>query len=110
MNKSIGAEYRAAFAIGTRRPSRYPCRCRKCGKRRNLRMLPDEYIREPKCKCRKRGTFRVDWYRMAREWGAKPCRCDEYSFPHALARGFCKHNAAVSIDDRKERWESGKWS
>lgn len=111
MDKGIGKAYRAAFAIGTRRPTRYPCRCVKCGRRHTLRMQPDEYSREPKCKSRcTGGRLRVDWYRMAAEWGAKPCRCGEYSFPHASGRGFCEHNQAVTLEDRRERWENRKWA
>lgn len=110
MNKGIGTAYRAQFAIGTRRPSRYPCRCTSCGKRRTLNQLPDQYIRERRCSCKRRGQYRVDWYRMAAEWGVKPCRCDEYSFPHAHGRGFCTHNQAVTIDDRKQRYEERRWA
>ncbi|WNL50891.1 hypothetical protein Murka_0055 [Xanthomonas phage Murka] len=47
---------------------------------------------------------------MAAEWHVRPCRCDEYSFPHAKGRGFCKHNPVITLDDRKQRYEEGKWS
>jgi hypothetical protein len=111
MNKGIGAAFRQAWRIGTRRPNRYPCRCVSCGRRHTLRQMPEEYRREPRCKSKcKDGWLRVDWYRMAAEWHVKPCRCDEYSFPHAHGRGYCKHNPAITLDDRKQRYDEGKWA
>jgi hypothetical protein len=71
-------------------------------------MQPDEYLRAPKC-CGRR-AWRIDWYRMAAEWHVKACRCDEYSFPHAKARGYCTHNQSVTLDDRRERWENKQWA
>ncbi|QJB22127.1 hypothetical protein XccvBFoX7_gp69c [Xanthomonas phage FoX7] len=111
MPKGIVKAYRASLRIGTRMPGRYPCRCSACGRRRTLRKQPEEYRRAPRCKSRcNPGTLRIDWYRIAAEWHARPCTCDEYTFPHARGRGYCKHNPKISLDDREERYDQRRWA
>jgi len=110
MDKGIGASLRRSWRIGTRRPTRYPCRCVSCGDRHVLRLQPDEYTRPRQCRHGCRAPLRIDWYRMAAEWHRKPCRCDGYSFPHARGRGYCMHNPELSADMLRERYEAGAYA
>ena len=118
MDKGIGARFRQRIARVVWTPSRYPCRCTRCGARVNTLKQPGEYVRRPpKCPrgCRitthdGQRTFaplRIDWYRMAAEWrGAKPCQCSGYPFPHAKGRGYCDHNPNLTAEDLQDRHES----
>ena len=65
----------------------YPARCGRCARRRNLSMLPQRYIREPRCKfCG--GRMYVDWYRTSgreakgRKASGKTCDCGIPHYPH----------------------------
>lgn len=86
----------------------FPCRCRhrSCEARATLPRHPSHYVIAPKCKgCGRCGTMRVDWYRIAKEWGVRPCRCLAYTFPHLRGRGYCEHNPAITAEHLRERWE-----
>lgn len=99
--------------LATQRSLRWPCRCRHkaCEQRATLAKHPEAYVRPARCpSCRRRGTMRVDWFRVVKEWHARPCRCFGYSFPHARGRGYCEHNARLTADDLREREESRRWA
>lgn len=88
-------------------------RCKSCRARRTLAMRPDHYMpgRVPRCLgCGKRAGWNEDRWRSIHEVGPKakkPCRCNDYPFPHARGRGWCEHNQAITLGQRQERWESG---
>jgi hypothetical protein len=103
----------ARLVFATQRAVRWPCRCRHkhCEARVSLRLHPDSYRRPRKCpSCRRKDTLRVDWYRVAREWRVRPCRCSNYTFPHARGRGYCEHNPSLTAEQLKERYEQGRWA
>jgi hypothetical protein len=120
VDKGIGAAFRKAnFISGMAEFRRYPCRCTKCGRRRNLSKQPSEYTRRtPRCPggCRITNAegqrvpalLRIDWYRMAREWKVeRPCVCGMwYSFPHARGRGWCEHNPKITAEDLQDLYEN----
>lgn len=107
---------------GQRPIKRWPVRCTLCDQRRTLSKHPDEYVRPPRCRsncriCDETGRhlrfapLRIDWWRMAKEWGAKPCYwCGGYSFPHARGRGFCIYNPRLTAEQCQERHEEGRWA
>lgn len=69
----------------------YRCRCNRkaCQRRRSLRMHPDDYLRRPRCACRK-GHLRIDPYRNSgRETAGRVCRCSGYWFPHRTGSLWC---------------------
>jgi hypothetical protein len=114
--------WRRGARLGSKRITRWPVRCTACDQRRTLTQHPDEYVRAPRCRsgCRIRdergrvigyAPLRVDWWRIAKEWGAKPCyHCGGYSFPHARGRGWCVHNPRLTAEALQERAESGRWA
>lgn len=121
-----GRAWRARYekrTRGMREQKRWPCRCTACGARRTLRKHPDDYIRRPpRCRygCRIRDAqgrtlrfapLRIDWWRIAKEWGARPCYwCGGYSFPHARGRGYCEHNPKLTMQMRQDREEERRWA
>lgn len=90
---------------------RYPCRCRACGARRTLPVLPENATNRCKCaECKKLreqereaplhcdcgGTYRVDWYRRGPEHKKAACYCTGYRWsidngPHRLGSPQCYH-------------------
>lgn len=99
----------------------YPCRCRKCGRRKSFLFQPNTYDKAPKCGCvksrckkcknKKRKTdkiflctcketdFRVDWYRYRKE-NKNPCKgglC-ELHFPHRLGSKGCAFYETLLLD------------
>ncbi|MCK5769500.1 hypothetical protein [Algiphilus sp.] len=72
----------------------YPCRCRRCGTRKTLRMHPDHYYRRryARCPACKADDMRVDTYRASgREAKRYLCHCDHYGFPHRRGSLLCEH-------------------
>lgn len=85
----------------------FPCRCRKCGKRRTLSMRPEHYYRESYAKCKAcGGSLRVDWYRKGKEHKGNTCYCNGYWFPHRKGGGvWCvEHPTGPSEEEMRERY------
>lgn len=82
----------------------YRCRCNRkaCQRRKSLRKHPDEYVRRPRCACRK-GYLRIDRYRnMGRENNV--CRCSGYWFPHRMGSKWCE-SGNWTAEDMRQRIE-----
>lgn len=91
------------------------CRHAACQGRQTLARHPDAYVRLPACKrCGRKHGFRVDRHRERVETGPgarlRVCRCLGYSFPHALARGWCDHNPNLTAADLEARWSHGSYA
>lgn len=67
------------------------CRCKNCGTRKSLNHKPDWYIRQPKCPSCGLRAWRIDKYRIRREY-APGCNCGGYHFPHREGSKFCHYN------------------
>lgn len=86
----------------------YPCRCRKCLKRKRLSADAVETAVCDRKRCG--GTMRIDRYRDSRENGPhNTCDCDNYHFPHHVGRGWCRHNDKLTAEDFQRREEEGSW-
>lgn len=95
------------------------CRCQRCGSRRTLTKLPENYRVVPRClrpSCYnqtkregKRQRWRVDVYRQEYERRSgrhykKPCtnwRCN-YHFPHRAGSLGCIHHPLFGIEPEHE--------
>lgn len=87
----------------------YPCRCRKCWKRKRLRANRIDGYRCDNGRCR--GTYRIDRYRDSRENTKDDvCMCPNYHFPHHRGRGWCEANESLTAEDFQRRHEEGRWT
>lgn len=77
-------------------------RCAACRSRQSLAQIPALYLRAPRCRqCGRRGTLRVDQWRMAHERRQKPCDCSGYSFPHRPRSGWCLYSPNADLESRE---------
>lgn len=77
--------------------SMFPCRCRKCNRRKSFRRHPDKYIRPLICQCG-HSSWRVDKWRMYKI--PRPCNgglCLLF-FPHRRGSKGCEHYVDMLID------------
>ena len=69
----------------------YPCRCRRCRKRRTLNKHPDDYVQRSRVLCYHcDGELRLDAHRQTKEHKRTRCKCDAYWFPHRYDPKYCR--------------------
>lgn len=73
--------------------SRFHCRCRRCGARKVLRRIPDDYVKQPQCNVCGKRDFRIDTWMQKRDTRAMSCFCGGYPFQHRRGSFYCFHRA-----------------